>query len=109
VNEPVTDPTLVPWQYIAESSWPVAIAALLPAADRLPPTVAFEVVPLPVGSPPLLPGPAAKTEDGARRAVVVIAATTSHESRLPSVDRLCWKDVCIVGSPSFLRRNASIE
>jgi hypothetical protein len=96
VNEPVTEPTLLPWQYMAESCLPVAIAALLPAPDRLPPTVALDVVPLPVGSPPLLPGPpAAKDGEGAMRAVVVIAATTSHDRRRPSVDLLRAKDVCI--------------
>ena len=54
------------------------MVALLPAADRLPPAVALDLVPFPVGSSPLFPGPVADTDEGARSAVAVIAATASR-------------------------------
>src|SRR6185503_4961682 len=59
VNEPSMWPTLSPWQ---------KILALPAAAARTPPTFAWEVVPSPVGSAPLLPGPLALTLAGASAA-----------------------------------------
>jgi hypothetical protein len=80
VNEPVRDPTFVPSQ---NSTASVLIVALLPAAERLPPAVASEVVPLPVGSSPLLPGPAAATDPtlGPSIARASIEATAIHPRR----------------------------
>jgi hypothetical protein len=75
VKLPSTDPTLVPVQNIVASA---SIVALAPAAARLPPTVAFEVWPLPVLSSPLLPGPAAETDAGANAATISIVAAASH-------------------------------
>ena len=82
VNEPATEPTLVPEQYITAFA---AMVALLPAAERLPSTVAFDFVPFPVGSKPLLPGPAANVVAGAATATASIAATASQ----PNLRRPC--------------------
>ena len=59
---PPIEPTAVPSQVMTPSAF---IVALPPASARLPFTVAFDLVPLPVGSRPLLPGPAARTAAGA--------------------------------------------
>jgi hypothetical protein len=75
VNEPETEPTLLSVQ---DMTAPVFIVALPPAAERLLPTVAFDFVPLPVGSRPLLPGPAASTPAGARVATATIDAAASQ-------------------------------
>jgi hypothetical protein len=75
VKVPPTDPTFVPVQNIVASA---LIVALLPAAERLPPTVAFEVLPLPVLSSPLFPGPAADTDAGAKAATISIVAEASQ-------------------------------
>jgi hypothetical protein len=97
VNEPASDPTLVPLQDMTA----LPIVALPPAADRLLPTVALDVVPFPVGSPPLLPGPAAATDAalGPMSAAVVIAATRSHENRRANLERRRTREVCIFESP----------
>ena len=86
VNDPTSEPTLVPLQNMTA----LFIVALLPAAERLPPTMAFEVVPLPVGSRPLFPGPAARAGPvaGPTRAKVVIAATASQPTRRNAEARL---------------------
>jgi hypothetical protein len=60
VNEPLTEATVLPEHTMTDSPWLPAIVALPPAALKLSPTFASEVWPLPVGSRPLLPGPAAE-------------------------------------------------
>jgi hypothetical protein len=59
VKNPLTELTLFPSQTMADWPWFPAIVALPPAALRLPPTMASDFVPFPVGSSPLFPGPAA--------------------------------------------------
>jgi len=85
VNDPTSEPTLVSEQNMTA----LPIVALPPAADRLPTTVAFDVVPLPVASRPLLPGPAAKAGPaaGPTSASMVIAATASQPTRRNVVAR----------------------
>src|SRR3954454_3557284 len=74
VKDPWIEPTLEPSHEIVAEP----IVALLPAALRLPPTVASELVPLPVLSRPLLPGPAADTVAGANAATISIEAAASQ-------------------------------
>ena len=100
VNDPVNDPALSPLQNITAEP----MVALPPAAERLPPAVAFDLVPLPVGSRPLLPGPAASAADGISSALPVIATTTSHERRRANLERRRTKDVCMSVSPREAER-----
>jgi hypothetical protein len=95
VNEPVSEPALSPLQNMTA----LPIVALPAASARLPLTVAFDIVPFPVGSPPLLPGPAANAEVGASRAAVAIAATTSHPNLRPILERRRIREVCIFKVP----------
>jgi hypothetical protein len=76
VNEPLIDPTFVPSHAIVASF----IVAPPPPPDTLPPTVAFDFVPLPVASRPLLPGPAACTA-GARAATASMLAAANQPAR----------------------------
>ena len=89
VNEPDTLPTLVSEQLMTAAP----IVALEPAAEGLPLTVAFEVVPLPVGSKPLLPGPAANTAvvPGPRSARASEATTASQPRVRPMALRGRWR------------------
>jgi hypothetical protein len=93
VNVPPIEPTLVLLQPMTASAF---IVALPPAAERLAPTVASDVVPLPVLSFPSLPGPAAKAVAGARVAIATITAAASHPARrrLPP-RRFDRADVCV--------------
>ncbi|HET9613709.1 MAG TPA: hypothetical protein VFP22_02760 [Candidatus Limnocylindrales bacterium] len=75
VNVPPTQLTLESLQEIVAS---LPIVALSPAAEALPLTVAADIVPLPVASRPLSPGPAARTEAGANAATISIDAAAIH-------------------------------
>ena len=81
---PVKDEAEVPSQNILA----VPIVALLPAADRLPPTFAFEVGPPSGWLEPLSPGAARAGEaPGNSRAVSTIVSTTSHDNRRARCER----------------------
>jgi hypothetical protein len=82
VKVPPTEPTFVPSHVMMAPAFMVAPPA---ASARLPPTVAFDFVPLPVGSRPLLPGPAARAAAGASVATAIIAAAASQPA-IRSVD-----------------------
>jgi len=97
VNEPVDVPALSPSHVRVDPPCDPSMTALLPASARLPPTVAFDFVPLPVASRPLLPGPAAKAAEGVMSAAVARPAATSQDNRRANVDRL--REVC----RSFMR------
>ena len=86
MNDPETLPTLVFEHWITA----VPMVALEPASERLAPAVALDLVPLPVGSRPLLPGPAAKTAEllGPRTATASVVATASQPRPRPSVIRV---------------------
>src|SRR5689334_19558665 len=90
-------PTLVPVQNIT-AFW--ASVALLPAAERLPSAVALEVVPLPVGSSPLFPGPAAATPAGVSAATPSMPAARSQLARR-TASRRSWRrgERCVVMVP----------
>ncbi len=78
VKDPVSEPTLVPLQFMTAS---MPIVALSPAADALPPTVAADLVPFPVASRPLLPGApraSAAPVPGPSSASAVMLATASQ-------------------------------
>ena len=93
VNWPPILPTLPLVQYIFASA---SIVALAPAADKSPPTRAFDEVPLPVWSRPLLPGPAAEAVAGATRAATSIAATATHPTPCLLMARcfMSWSPRC---------------
>jgi hypothetical protein len=76
VNDPLIEPTLEPSHEIVA----VFIVALEPAAERLPPAVASDIVPLPLGSRPLFPGPAA-CAPGATAASASMLAEASQPAR----------------------------
>ena len=80
VNEPEIDRTFVPRHDIVASF----IVALDSAAERLPSTVAFDIVPLPVASRPLFPGPAACAA-GATAARASMLAEASQPARRMTV------------------------
>ena len=88
VNEPVDPPALSPSHVRVDPPWDPSMSALPPASARLPLTVAFDFVPLPVALRPLLPGPAARAAEGVMSAAVARPAATSQDNRRANMDRL---------------------
>ena len=84
VNDPLAEDAEVPSQARLDPPCEPSIVALPPAAERMPPTVASEVVPFPVGEQPLSPGPlqgpVAETDAtlGPRRAIPSMDATATQ-------------------------------